>query len=339
MVSIIIPVYNCEKYLSKCVNSILRQTYKNVEVLLVNDGSTDNSLNVCNSFNDKRIKVINKTNGGASSARNKGLDVAKGEYIMFVDSDDFVSENIVEVLLKNLKKYDADVSICPCFILKDKNDVVNNGVSNEKIFVYNNIELNLHMKNLDEGNVGDVVWGKLFKKELFENLRFTEGMINEDAVLLHELYYNCKKGVLTNQKLYNYCVFDNNSVSRQKYSYKHLDNLKAYELRIKFFKDKNEMLYINALKDYNTNCAFNYYLVSVYLKDKLELKKMKKNMNNNYKIIKNSKYLTKKNKVKSYFQVHVPFIYGMALNMNLKRKELKQKNENKSRNKKFSKVN
>lgn len=326
-VSIIIPVYNCEKYLKKCVDSILEQTYDNFELLLVNDGSTDNSLEVCKSFKDKRIKVINKKNGGASSARNAGLDKASGDYVMFVDSDDFIHQNTVKELYNNLKKYKAEVSICGCTILRDAN-VIKKITDEEVIYEYSNIDMCKKMQGLDNDYVGDVVWGKLYKASLFKTLRFVEGMMNEDAVLLHELYYNCKKGVKTSKGLYYYCVFDNNSVSRKKFSYKHLDNLKAYDLRVQFFKDKNEQLYVDALKDYTTNLAFNYYLVKKHLKDKAKLKEMKKTIKNNKNILKKYK-ISKKQRIKLFFQSHFPLFYGLLLNLNLRRKELIQKHENK----------
>lgn len=114
LISIIVPVYNVEKYLEHCLNSIINQTYKNLEIILVNDGSTDNSLEICESFKqkDSRIKIITKGNGGLSSARNEGLKIAKGNYISFVDSDDWIDADFIKALYNNLISTDSDMSTC-----------------------------------------------------------------------------------------------------------------------------------------------------------------------------------------------------------------------------------
>ena len=114
LISVIVPIYNVEKYLDRCVDSIINQTYKNLEIILVDDGSPDNCLAICDSWaeKDRRIKVIHKENGGVSSARNSALDIASGDYIGFVDSDDWIEPDMYEILIKNAKKYDADISRC-----------------------------------------------------------------------------------------------------------------------------------------------------------------------------------------------------------------------------------
>ena len=114
LVSIIIPVYNTEKYLSKCLESVINQTYKNLEIILINDGSTDKSKEICESFakKDKRIQILNKENSGVSSARNHGMRLAKGQYIAFIDGDDYAEENYIEELLKNLKQTESDCVLC-----------------------------------------------------------------------------------------------------------------------------------------------------------------------------------------------------------------------------------
>ena len=114
IISVIVPVYNVEEYLERCVDSILRQTYTNLEVILVDDGSTDNCPQICEQYAsfDKRVRVIHQSNGGLFAARNAGIDAAKGEYLSFIDSDDFISEDMYTSLYGNLKKYDADIAAC-----------------------------------------------------------------------------------------------------------------------------------------------------------------------------------------------------------------------------------
>ena len=133
LISIIVPVYKVEKYLDKCINSIVSQTYKNLEVILVDDGSPDSCGKMCDEWTkkDTRIKVIHKENGGLSDARNFGLDCAKGKYIQFVDSDDYIEKDMIEFLYKNLKENNADISICSNYMVDEEN-VIN--VGTRKIF-------------------------------------------------------------------------------------------------------------------------------------------------------------------------------------------------------------
>ena len=119
LISIVVPIYNVEKYLEKCINSIIIQTYKNIEIILVNDGSTDSSGKICDIYLkiDKRIKVVHKKNGGLSDARNVGIENAKGKYIAFIDSDDFLDSDFIEILYNLIIEYNADVSCCKCNVI------------------------------------------------------------------------------------------------------------------------------------------------------------------------------------------------------------------------------
>jgi len=132
LISIIVPIYNVEIYLEKCLNSIINQTYKNIEILLINDGSSDNSLRICKKYQkkDKRIVLINKKNGGLSSARNAGIDKASGNYLLFIDSDDYIEIDMIEKLYNNIKSNNADISICNFFITKKNKDRKNKSCKN-----------------------------------------------------------------------------------------------------------------------------------------------------------------------------------------------------------------
>ena len=143
LVSIVVPVYNVDKYLDKCVNSIINQKYKNLEIILVDDGSTDESGKKCDLWaeKDNRIRVIHKENGGLSDARNVGIDNSKGYYISFIDSDDFIENDMIEVLLKEIKENNCDISICGYYkTYVDKDEIIDNS---KEIFVMNNIERTL----------------------------------------------------------------------------------------------------------------------------------------------------------------------------------------------------
>ena len=133
VVSVIVPVYNVEQYIRKCIESILNQTYNKMEIILVDDGSTDNSGIICDEYSkrDKRIKVIHKINGGLSDARNAGLDICTGDYIVFVDSDDYIKNNMIEMLHKDILEKRADISVCSYFFDNDGN-IKRKNISTEK---------------------------------------------------------------------------------------------------------------------------------------------------------------------------------------------------------------
>lgn len=172
LISVAIPVYNGETTLRKCVDSILAQTYENIEVILVNDGSTDRSEDICRSYEqaDSRVSVISKANGGLSSARNAGIDGSHGEYLFFVDSDDWIDSDTLEVLLKTALLKDTDVTGC-CAYFNYPNGTEKSRAS-AQIDICDTRSL---IKWMLEGGIGaNAAWGKLFKKSLFENLRFDE---------------------------------------------------------------------------------------------------------------------------------------------------------------------
>lgn len=199
LVSIIVPVYNSEKYIEKCIDSILGQTYKNIEVLLIDDGSTDNSLEKCKLYADKRIRVITGNNYGVSHARNIGLRNSNGEYIAFVDSDDYCERNMIETLVNLIQ--DKDLSIISSY-----SERVYNNVFDERDTVEFNAEeaiKELHIGILYQGQV----WGKLFKKDIISTLRFEQNLfINEDMVFVQRYLTKCKSIIYQNDKLYFYRI-------------------------------------------------------------------------------------------------------------------------------------
>ncbi len=191
-VSVIVPVYNMEKYLERCVDSILAQTYANLEVILVDDGSADSSGAICDSYaeRDNRIRVVHKANSGLSSARNAGLDIALGDYIGFVDSDDYISPEMYQLLASALDKSDCEIANV-MYVRVDENGATmpskvphntDKEISAEQFLR----ELMLH--------TGDVsVWSKLFKKEIFDNVRFPEGKLNEDLIFMLDVFKRVNK--------------------------------------------------------------------------------------------------------------------------------------------------
>ncbi|WP_279006226.1 glycosyltransferase family 2 protein [Thomasclavelia cocleata] len=255
MISIIIPVYNVELYLDKCLQSVVNQTYRNIEIILIDDGASDNSGIICDRWQkkDSRIKVIHKTNGGLSSARNVGIEHANGEYLMFIDSDDIVSDELCRILIEMMKNNDADISICNAKHIFD--DVVS-FKSTGKLHFYN--RNNAICELWYQKSFLPSAWGKLYKRELFKNIRFTEGIIFEDIDIMHELFYQCNKIIYGEMELYGY-VHHENSITTKKYSKKDNVILNICDKICEFASDKDINLQ-NAAKSYNVAGALRVYL-------------------------------------------------------------------------------
>lgn len=202
LISVVVPVYNVQNYLVNCIKSILNQTYKNIEIILVDDGSTDDSGSICDSYAkiDNRVKVIHKTNGGLSDARNVGIKNANGMYITFVDSDDYIDKNYIESLYILITKYDSDIA---CSNMK-KTDSLNDKIinKNEKINIYNSIDAIKEI--LYQRNIDNSAPSKLFKKELFKNILFPVGFAFEDLDTMYKLFLQANKIVSTNFAYYLY---------------------------------------------------------------------------------------------------------------------------------------
>ncbi len=200
LVTVIIPVYNVEDYLKKCIESVLSQTYKNLEVFLVDDGSTDNCPQICDKFasKDSRVIVIHKKNEGQGVARNVALDKCKGEYIAFVDSDDLIKPNMIEAMVGAIERNNADIALCGI--------AVNNGIKlhDEPVFsneVCWNTE-QLMKEYVTTPNVHTGPCNKVYKKALFDNIRFPKFTANEDAYIMHSVLGRCKKAVHIGECMY-----------------------------------------------------------------------------------------------------------------------------------------
>ena len=207
LISIIVPVYNVEEYLKQCLDSILGQTYRNWELILVNDGSTDGSGQICQEYveKDARFRYFEKENGGQSEARNYGIEQAQGEYLTFVDSDDWVTETYIEELYSKLRHYNADISITNYFIFQESNATFYKHVFEPWEKDYDSKYLLEHYFEIQGGDFFlSTMWGKLYKKSLFEWLRFPKGMTSEDAALVYKIYDLAEKIVYFHKDSYCY---------------------------------------------------------------------------------------------------------------------------------------
>lgn len=199
LVSIIVPVYKVEQYLKRCMDSVLNQIYKNIEVILVNDGSPDNCPALCDEYEkiDSRVRVIHKENGGLSSARNVALDIVKGDYVFFVDSDDWLALDTLEVLSEYLENDYDMISFQRTYLTEEK--VVEKGEKNPK-----DMDVSQYIDASFLGRYDFFVTTKIFKTEVFNNVRFLEGRNYEDLEIMHRLFLNMKKVVGLDYFLYYY---------------------------------------------------------------------------------------------------------------------------------------
>ena len=224
LISVIVPVYNIEKYLRRSINSIINQTYKNLEIILVDDGSTDQSGKICDEYAniDNRIKVIHKNNGGQASAINLGLDIARGDYIGFSDPDDYINKNFYKNLYILAEKYDTDITECSMIKVKEEEDIEKVYIEefevdeNEKVELFDGIG---GLRKLFGEDFADyletiVKVNKIYKKEIFDDIRFSEVRIYEEWGTMYKLYCNTKKNLKLNKVQYVYVQRKTSTVNR-----------------------------------------------------------------------------------------------------------------------------
>lgn len=279
-ISIIVPVYKVEKYLHKCVDSILKQTFKDFELILVDDGSPDKSGDICDEYarKDNRVRVIHKENGGVSDARNVGIDIAEGEYIGFVDGDDYIASDMYEVLYNSLIDNSADISGCGMY------ECIGDRIKE------NNIDGNLHVFT-NEDATKEVLYGKilpafvflmLYKKSLFEGKRFPLGKIYEDSFLLPRLFLESKKIILISQPKYYY-VRREDSFTMRRFCVRFFDAIEVAKCNLSLVQK-----YFPAIEE---QAKFRYLWAHFFVLDKMLLE-------DNYKEIDRYKdivYVLKKN--------------------------------------------
>lgn len=311
-ISVIVPIYNSEKYLNRCLDSLVNQTYKDIEIILVDDGSTDKSLQICMEYKDKdsRIIVIHKCNGGLSSARNIAIDSAKGDYITFVDSDDFVSLHYIEILYELAVHYDADITMT--HFVRGCEDKFEFKKVKGKVSKYTNIEF--IEKRLIKGDSQSACC-KLYKRTIFNTLRFPEGIIWEDLAISAALFYEAKTIVEIKNPLYYY--FQNpNGIIHSKFDIDKLQAISAYEKRLNFLKQKKMSgAYRRFMRQYMAILFQYYYRVKRYLRsEKIILQDIYSKIKSSYEEIK--KYNDISVIIKLILRIGIIFPYGVGMVLN-----------------------
>lgn len=311
-ISIIMPVYNSEKYLRQCIDSILNQTFTDFELILIDDGSSDSSGRICDDFSkeDKRVVVRHKENGGICEARNMGLDIARGDYIGFSDCDDLMNKYMYEILYKALIKEKADISFCYCnkFSTEEIDCEDNVGV-NFSIIEKEDIYRNLYGKgNIDYQYM--VVWNKLIDKELFKNIRFEDSGA-EDLNVTNRLFNISKKTILTETPLY-FWRQHNLSESHKRFNKRNIDVLSTYSKCFNYLID-------NKKNKYADMCIYKWVKVALnnkYNSKNSEYENDVRNITNNqfkqyYKLFLKSKYISIKDKIIFSVFRFMPFTYDL----------------------------
>ena len=257
-ISIIIPIYNSSKYLSKCLESVINQTYKNIEILLLNDGSKDNSMEICEYYSnkDKRIRIFNNSNKGVSYTRNYGIDQSTGVYITFVDSDDIIIENFIEILYKSLKKFNEDCSICK---MSKKINKIKNNLKPPKVYNKDKIFKNLF------GEFGGFLCNKMYKKNIIKNnniyLNEKIGM-SEDIIFNLDYFKYCNKVVFNYDEEYFY-RFNPNSVTNDLFNKKWFTLLDTYIIILNKFEFKKNDIYKVIIYNINILLAETKYRLKI----------------------------------------------------------------------------
>lgn len=247
LVSVIVPIYNVEQYIKRCVDSILSQTYRNLEIILVNDGSPDRCGEICDAYaeKDSRIRVIHKKNGGLSDARNAALDVCTGEYISFVDSDDYISKDFIETLYHAIKTHHTSLAVCGIMKFDDAGAISTDYAPSDTL------------KCVTGNEMIETVWrpaacNKLYHRSLFDGIRYPVGKLYEDLFIYHDILAKVDRISLTGKNSYYY-FNRQSSIMNKKYDIRNVDLIEGLDLRIRKLREMR----FNELADRQLSFVFN----------------------------------------------------------------------------------
>lgn len=316
-ISIIVPIYNVEIYLQKCIESLINQTYKNIEIILIDDGSPDNCGIICDEYaqTDTRIKVIHKKNGGLSNSRNAGVEIATGDYILFVDADDYIETTTCEELIQVIEKYKADLIH---FNLNNIDIRTGKIINNEKFYNYGNTREIMYMTyqeamldNLFRKRIRYEPTIKITKSEIAKKIKFPEGMLAEDFAVFYQFLKEAKKIVYYDRCLYNY-IHRDGSIMNEKSVKLYIDIYKTekvvYQELEKICKKKED--WIERERRYFRSLSKTY--AKIYKTDEIECNDIEKQVRNDLEKI-DVKLLGNKEKLLfTIFKINKPlFVFGM----------------------------
>ncbi len=265
LITIIVPVYNGENHIGRCLNSIMEQTYSAVEVVVIDDGSTDNTAEILRTYSqeNQNIRVFGVSHKGVSYARNAGIAKANGEYIAFVDADDEVVPEYLEVLYGLIKRYDAELAVCHFYHVNHVGACAKSAKKNKtsNVNVFSGKEFLKRMEEPFRYEVTAVCWNKLYKKDLFVSTKYPVGRIYEDSAVMQEILYPIGRLAETSEKLYFYHT-ETMGITRSVYHLDKMDEVVYAKSRMRFFARKKEWeIYVSARKQYCIAMLKHYYLM------------------------------------------------------------------------------
>lgn len=258
LISVIVPIYRVEQYINRCIESLINQTYSNLDIILVDDGSADNCPKMCDDWvkKDSRIKVIHKENGGLSDARNAGFKIATGDVISFIDSDDWVEPKFFEVMLNVMQNDESDIVSCGVKWVDEDGELLRTASveAHEMLNTHDSMQELLH-----DGKLKQHVWNKLYRRNVIENISFEKGKYHEDVFWSYQVIGRAKKISVIPDSFYNY-VQRADSIMGESYSPKRLDVLDAMQLRCEYIKTHFPDLFDNSIKNYMGSCLYHLQL-------------------------------------------------------------------------------
>lgn len=279
LISVIVPIYDVEKYLKICIDSILKQTYGNIEIILIDDGSPDGCPKICDEYKkkDARVIVIHKENGGLSDARNTGLRIAKGEYVTFVDSDDYLNLNFLSIMYNKIEELGSDIAFCD-YMSVDESSLKQFSYTQGNSVTMSNVECLTNVYRPRKHGMSFVAWGKIYKKRLFDEhtIEFPVGKIHEDTYTTYKLLYHSSKITFISNELYYYRK-RSGSIMDKGFSLKSLDKLEAVsEASLFFWRREERELLTHALNSELLTC------IDLYKKAKYENVEIRKIIKKQY---------------------------------------------------------
>lgn len=322
LISVIVPVYNTEKYLRKCVDSIINQTYKKLEIILVDDGSPDNSGQICDDYvqKDERVKVIHKKNGGLSDARNAGIKVAMGEYLGFVDSDDWIEPQMYQKLIENSIKFNAEISVGGVAELKEKDGQYERIRTWEHRYATGcTVPKITAMKEFFLGSWS--AWDKIYRKEIFDDIIFPFGIINEDDAIALRQLDKCSTICYTDETFYNYIHHMGAvSITQENFSKKKLVVVDICKANLDFVKNRYPELIECAEYKYFLRILWCLNHMAVSKQDfSSDIERLRKILKKDIQKLYRNKYTSRKEKFRGFLMVHCYNIFAISVRV-LKKK-------------------
>lgn len=273
LISVIIPVYMVEKYLDRCIECLCSQTYSNLQILLIDDGSTDNCSQICEEWNekDKRITVIHKLNGGLSDARNVGIKILDGTYTSFIDSDDFISPDFFETLLSVMQKEQSDIVECSV-VQFDENNSFDKFQDDNTIKSYKTEQALSGL--ISENPFHQHVWNKLYRTQIIKNVFFPVGKLNEDEYWTYQVFGQAKRVTKINKSLYFYFQ-RRSSIMGERFNLRRLDALEGKANRQEYIEQLFPSLVVQCKIDFYDTCIFSYQSALKYMQGEDKKKALK----------------------------------------------------------------